>query len=176
MLLYTAVNASCYAVRASFHLCALFVVCGHGMCMCMAGLLVTLHPCGVFPCLSAFRRRQQWQCMAGFSGDEAPYAVFSIPVVRPKMRDIMAGMDEKDSEAVHPCRGAEAVSHGLDCSADHSCSPVSVHVVVDVPVQCCLCSDRGAVMLQALTSLSWRRCRFSWSSFADHCDSPAVVH
>ena len=32
----------CYAVRAGFHLCALFVVCGHGTCM--AGLLVTLHP------------------------------------------------------------------------------------------------------------------------------------
>ena len=59
------------------------------------------------------------------------------------MRDIMAGMDEKDSQAVHPCRGAEAVSHHLDCSADHSSSPVAVHVVVDVPVQCCLCSDRG---------------------------------
>ena len=41
------------------------------------------------------------------------------------MRDIMAGLDEKDSQAVHPCRGAEADS------------PVAVHVVVDVPVQCC---------------------------------------
>ena len=59
------------------------------------------------------------------------------------MRDIMDGMDEKDSEAVHLRRGEEAVSHGLDCSADHSCSPVAVHVVVDVPAQCCLCSDRG---------------------------------
>ena len=37
----------------------------------------------------------------------------------------------------HPYRAAEADSHGQDCSADHSCSTVAVHVVVDVPVQCC---------------------------------------
>ena len=43
-------------------------------------------PRAVFPCLSAFRRRQQWQYTAGFTGDEAPCAVFSFPVVRPKMR------------------------------------------------------------------------------------------
>ena len=55
-------------------------------------------PRAVFPCLSAFRRRQQWQCTAGFTGDEATCAVFSFPVIRPKMRDIMAGMDEKDRE------------------------------------------------------------------------------
>ena len=54
-------------------------------------------PRAVFPCLSAFRRRQQWQYMV-FSGDEAPCAVFSFSVVRPKMCDIMAGMDEKDSQ------------------------------------------------------------------------------
>ena len=36
----------------------------------------------VFPLLSASRRRQRWQYMAGFAGDEAPYAVFSIFVVR----------------------------------------------------------------------------------------------
>ena len=86
----------------------------------MAGLLVTLHPA-----VCSLRRRQQWQYLAGFIGDEAPYAVFSIPVVRSKMRDIMAGLDEKDSQAVHPCRGAEADS------------PVAVHEVVDIPVQCC---------------------------------------
>ena len=56
-------------------------------------------PRAVFPCLSAFRRRQQWQYTAGFTGDEAPCAVFSFPVVRHKMCDIM---DEKDSQAVHP--------------------------------------------------------------------------
>ena len=116
-----------YAGRADFHLCAFVVLCGHGMCM--AGLLVTLHPA-----VCSLRRRQQWQYTAGFTGDEAPCAVFNFPFVRPKMRDIMAGFDEKDSQAVHPCRGAEADSHGLDCSADHSCSPVAVHVVVDVPV------------------------------------------
>ena len=33
-----------------------------------------------------------------FTGDEAPCAVFSFPVVRPEMCDIMAGMDEKDSQ------------------------------------------------------------------------------
>ena len=58
-------------------------------------------PRAVFPCLSAFRRRQQWLCTAGFTVDEANCAVFSFPVVRPKMRDIMAGMDEKDGE--FPC-------------------------------------------------------------------------
>ena len=58
-------------------------------------------PRAVFPCLSAFRRRQQWQCTAGFTGDEATCPVFSFPVVRPKMRDIMAGIDEKDREC--PC-------------------------------------------------------------------------
>ena len=58
-------------------------------------------PRAVFPCLSACRRRQQWQYTAGFTGDEAPCAVFSFPVGRPKMCDIMAGMDEKDSQAVH---------------------------------------------------------------------------
>ena len=76
-------------------------------------------PRAVFPCLSAFRRQQQWQYTAGFTGDEAPCALFSFPVVRPKMRDIMASMDEKDNQAVHPCRGAEADSHGLLCSEDH---------------------------------------------------------
>ena len=40
-------------------------------------------PRAVFPCLSAFRRRQQWQYTAGFTGDEAPCTVFSFPVVRP---------------------------------------------------------------------------------------------
>ena len=59
------------------------------------------------------RRRRQWQYLAGFTGDEARYAVFSIPVVRPKMRDIIAGLDETDSQAVHPCRGADAASIGL---------------------------------------------------------------
>ena len=58
-------------------------------------------PRAVFPCLSAVRRRQQWQCTAGFTGDEATCAVFSFPIVRPKMRDIMAGMDEKIIE--FPC-------------------------------------------------------------------------
>ena len=44
------------------------------------------------------RRRQQWQCTADFTGDKATCPVFSFSVVRPKMRDIMAGMDEKDRE------------------------------------------------------------------------------
>ena len=33
-----------------------------------------------------------------FTGDKATCPVFSLSVVRPKMRDIMAGMDEKDRE------------------------------------------------------------------------------
>ena len=56
-------------------------------------------PRAVFPCLSAFRRRQQWQYTAGFTGDEAPCAVFSFPVVWPKMRDIMAGMDGREGQS-----------------------------------------------------------------------------
>ena len=34
----------------------------------------------------------------------------------------------------HPCRGPEACSPGLDCSADHSNTPVAVDKVIDVPV------------------------------------------
>ena len=48
-------------------------------------LPVAMHLAFVFPCLSAFRRRQQWQYTAGFAGDDAPRAVFSFPVVRPKI-------------------------------------------------------------------------------------------
>ena len=35
------------------------------------------------------------------------------------MRDIIAGMDERDSQPVHLCRGAEADFHGLLCSEGH---------------------------------------------------------
>ena len=40
------------------------------------------HVHGPFAGYVAFRRRQQWQYTAGFSGDEAPYAVFSVPVIQ----------------------------------------------------------------------------------------------
>ena len=36
-------------------------------------------------------------CKAGFAGDDAPRAVFSCFVDRPKMPGIMVGMDQKDS-------------------------------------------------------------------------------
>ena len=97
-------------------------------------------PRAVFPCLSAFRRRQQWQYTAGFTGDEAPGTVFSFPVVRRKMRDIMAGMDEKDSQAVHPCRGAEADSHGLLCSEDHRIPLLLLNKLLCVWQSLCACS------------------------------------
>ena len=62
----------------------------------------------------------RWTVMqfVGFTGDDSPRAVFSFLVVRHKMLGIMAGKDQKDSYAVHPCHDAEAVSHGPDCSAD----------------------------------------------------------
>ena len=58
---------------------------------------VPFSPRVVFPCLPAF--------VADNSGSARPVllvtkqlALFSFPVVRSKMRDIMAGMDEKDRE------------------------------------------------------------------------------
>ena len=72
-------------------------------------------PRAVYPCLSAFRRRQQWQCTAGFTGDEAPCAVFSFPTVRPKMRDIMASMDEKDRE-FSCCSSTSPLSLAVTCT------------------------------------------------------------
>ena len=65
------------------------------------------------PLLVGFRRRQQWQCTAGFTGDEATCPVFSFPVVRPKMRDIMAGMDEKDRECC--CSSASPLYLTVTC-------------------------------------------------------------
>ena len=52
---------------------------------------------------------------AGFAGDLTPRAVLFFPLVRPMMRCIMAGMNQKDScrgRRHHPCRGAEADPHG----------------------------------------------------------------
>ena len=70
-------------------------------------------------------------CMADFA-HFAPCAVFSVLVVRPKMLDIMAGVDQKDSYVVLSCHGAEAVSHGSG-SADPCDSAVTVRCqVVDV--------------------------------------------
>ena len=48
----------------------------------------------------------------GLTVDDAPRAVLSVLVVRPKMLGIMAGTDQKNSYAVHPFRDAEAFSHG----------------------------------------------------------------
>ena len=49
--------------------------------------------------------------MDGFAGDDAFCVMFPSFVLRPSY--ILAGMDQKDSCTVHPCRGAEAYSHGL---------------------------------------------------------------
>ena len=76
----------------------------------------------------------RWQYSAGFTGDEAPHAVISIPVVRPKMRCIMACMDEKDSHAVHRCRGAEAVSLGLAFQQTIEIHQLLFDRTADVPV------------------------------------------
>ena len=48
----------------------------------------------------------------------------------------MAGVNQKDVFAiiVDPCRGAEAFSHGPDCSSDHRDSRVAVNKVIDAPV------------------------------------------
>ena len=55
----------------------------------------------------ARRRSRQWQAgLAGF----VPRAVFSFPVVRPKMRCIMAGMDQKDSSALFLVSGIACVN------------------------------------------------------------------
>ena len=93
------------------------------------------------------------------------------------MRDIMAGMDEKDSLAVPPCRGAEAVSHGLDCSADHSSSlvawtrwlmPLFAGVqVVDIPVVTQRLIHMVQFILQFIDKVvDVPECRFSSSSGA----------
>ena len=94
----------------SLLLCVLVVFFGYGMCR--AGLLVTLHtPC--IPMIVGLSSPTTAAVRSSFTGDEAPYAVSSIPVVRPKMLGNMAGLDDKASYAVLPCRGAEAVSHGV---------------------------------------------------------------
>ena len=69
-------------------------------------------------------------CCTGFAGCDAPRAVFSSVVGRPKMLGIMAGMNQKDRYVVRCCRllccGTEANPHGLRDS------PAAVHLVVDV--------------------------------------------
>ena len=77
---------------------------GYGTCR--AGLLITLH-------------------LAGCSFDCPPFVADNVGSRRlillltkhltlySLFSSSMAGMDEKDSHAVHPCRGAEADSHGL---------------------------------------------------------------
>ena len=70
---------------------------------------------------SVWTRRTRTQ-LVGYTGDDAPRAEDSFLVVRPKMPGILAGMDQKDSYAVHPCRGAEADSHGLPVQRFASCS------------------------------------------------------
>ena len=52
-------------------------------------------PRAVFPCSSAFRRRQQWQYLA-FTGDEAPRVIFLLASPSPDVLCILAGMDQKD--------------------------------------------------------------------------------
>ena len=63
----------------------------------------------------------------------AVQVMFPSVVAWLKMLDIMAGMDQKNSYVVLSCHGAEAVSHGPDCSADPCDSGVTVRCqVVDV--------------------------------------------
>ena len=72
-------------------------------------------------------------CKVGFSGDYAPRTMFPSVVAWPKTLGILAGMDQKNSYVVLSCHGAEAVSHGPDCSADPCDSAVTVLCeVVDV--------------------------------------------
>ena len=57
----------------------------------------------------------------------------------------------------HPCRGAEAVSLGLDCSENHSDSPVAVHGQGDRR-PCCAggASSTGAVVEETVVGLFLR--------------------
>ena len=52
---------------------------------------------------------------------------------------------------LHPCRGAEACSHGLDCSSDHEI-PQLLDMVIDVPVV--LVVQDIPVVMQSLISMS----------------------
>ena len=90
---------------------------------------------------------------AGFAVDSTPRAVF-LPVVRPKILGIMAWSRTAENcgfyaVAVH-CwsstffRSAEAVPHGLDCSADHRDSPVAVRFLMS-PL-CGSCRFSGAAV------------------------------
>ena len=59
---------------------------------------------------------------------------------RQKLQEGAANVWQTRTAAPHqqgvrfPCRGAEAGSHGLDCSTDHCVSTVAPHTVINVPV------------------------------------------
>ena len=73
-------------------------------------------------------------CKAGISG--ARFAACSLRCLQARDARITAGMDQEGLHQVrrHPLRGAEAVSHGPDCSSDHRHSPVAEH---GGPCPCC---------------------------------------
>ena len=71
---------------------------------------------GCSPSWSVWTTRTVW---VGFAGDDTTCAVFLMVVFKPKMLDILVGMDQKDSYAVqrslagrrHSCRDTEAHPH-----------------------------------------------------------------
>ena len=95
----------------------------------------------------ARRRRGSGMCLAAYVVS-SPRAAFPSVVFRPKMLGIMTGMNQKDLRGglccncgfsavaahlqghQHPCRDAEAVSHGF---GDHRTSPIARGQGVDVP-------------------------------------------
>ena len=96
-------------------------------------------PRAVFPCLSAFRRRQQWQYMV-FTGDGALalYSLFSV--IRPKICDIMAGLDEKESQTTV---AGFAGDHGLYAQKDsYELGSGMSRLVLLVAMHLALCSLR----------------------------------
>ena len=96
-------------------------------------------------------------CLVCFPGVPAPRAVFFPPVVRPKMFDIMACMNQRDIYVAwclwfqqqktvdspqlqffvgrrFSCHGAEAVSHGLAVQQTIEILLLILNTVIDVPV------------------------------------------